>query len=179
MSQHFEVKIGLNQIIIGALFIALIVATWIYGPQIKSALSAQTGVRFVTVDVVKIVNAQRALISQNISGDNEQVVRTTVFAGRNAENVMRQVAGPNAVILVKQGVVTSTINVEDITDRVIEELGLDPNVKTSNILNPAYQLKGTDYANSDISDLLERDLNRKLNGYQKTLTETGQDKLIP
>lgn len=97
----------------------------------------------VVVDVSAIVNAQRAAMAM----DPTEGRMLTMRAGKIAEEVIRQIAGPDAVILVKQSVVAlDTTHVRDITQDVLEALQLPtdapPTMKIPPVASHLYTEQG-------------------------------------
>lgn len=91
-----------------------------------SAEAPPQGARpLVTIDMAQVMNAQRALASR-LSGDNPdgEAASTLSRSGRNMEAAIRQAAGPDAVVIVAQAVVSWPGQMPDITDEVIDTLGL-------------------------------------------------------
>lgn len=97
------------------------------------ALSASLSLKFVqpvkTIDLGKIISAQNMLtIKASQSGDETSKVawlKTAKDAGMHLKAVIRQVAGPKAIVLVSQAVVDPK---DDITKQVLLKLGLPSNV---------------------------------------------------
>ena len=82
-----------------------------------------------TIDLGKIISAQNMLtIKASQSGDETSKVawlKTAKDAGVHLKAVIRQVAGPKAIVLVSQAVIDSK---NDITKQVLLKLGLPSNV---------------------------------------------------
>lgn len=91
--------------------------------------------RIVTFDVTRMANAQRAIAAGLLDGNTDVVVRLSRI-GKETEAAIREAAGPNALILVKQAVVFGE-NIPDITDEVLRRLELPTNVPT---IDPAKYL---------------------------------------
>lgn len=85
----------------------------------------------VVLDMAKLMNAQRALASK-LTGNqsNPEAATTLAQASQRSERVIRAIAGPEAIVLVKQAVVAWPGEMPDITDAVITELGLPTDVPT-------------------------------------------------
>jgi len=81
------------------------------------AASDRGGLILVTVDVARIFNAQREAAGGLFTGD-PNAATTLAQVGHLAEDTIRSVAGPNAVILIKQAVVNPSEELTpDITTR--------------------------------------------------------------
>lgn len=85
----------------------------------------------VTFDALRFTNAQRAVASRlAFKGDLSEAQSTdnAIILNQSArvEQTIREVAGPNTLVLVKQAVVDSQY--PDITDEVLSRLGLPTNV---------------------------------------------------
>lgn len=85
-------------------------------------------------DVVKLANAQRAIASALIKQDNSTVDNAQLLldVSKRTRSAIVKVAGPNTLVLVKQGVVSPEMR--DITDDVLKELGLPLNVPTQDTM---------------------------------------------
>ncbi len=115
-----------------AIVIAIVVITG--AVLLIKRLSSRSGApEIVVVDVSKIVNAQRAAI-----GDDPIDGRlASLRASKTADLVIRQIAGPNAIVLVKQAVVAAGEGqIRDITMEVIRELSLPEDAKDTLTLPP-------------------------------------------
>lgn len=89
------------------------------------------GNQFVVFDVVKLVNAQKAVASVLLKEDTGSKAEGTTLlleVSKGTKSAIEKVANGRAV-LVKQGVVSSQF--EDITDEVLDELKLPKNVPTT------------------------------------------------
>lgn len=87
--------------------------------------------QFVVFDVVKLVNAQKAVASILLKDDTAAKAEGTTLlleVSKGTKSAIEKVAGGRAV-LVKQGVVSSQF--EDITDEVLDELKLPKNVPST------------------------------------------------
>ncbi len=179
MSKNFEINISLTQIMGGLVFLGLSWAAWTFAPQILSALPGSGGHNMVTVDVVRIVNAQRKMMSSTLIQSNEESVRTVAYAGRNATQVIQDVAGPNTIVLVKQSVVTSTADIQDITDAVLKRLGLDTDMSSIEAVPSEHYFKGNEYSTSKLPDLFEDDLEKRLQRYNRILKDDQGGAILP
>lgn len=88
----------------------------------------------VTFDAIKFTNAQRILASKFMvngigqgGGSTDQIL--ILNQSSRVEEIIREVAGPKTMVLVKQAVVASTY--PDITDEVLSRLGLPTNTPSS------------------------------------------------
>lgn len=120
--------------------------------------------KIVTVDVTRILNAQRRYVGTNLSEGLDRI-NSLSLPGRTASDAIQHVAGEGAVVLVKQAVVISPPGVPDITDRVLEYLQLDTSVPT---IAPHKRLGAgfdTDYGLDSIVDKSEQhaaDIQRRM-----------------
>lgn len=100
------------------------------------------GSRVVVFDVVKLANAQRkvasALMGKDPSQAGEQAALLLEIQGRTRD-VVREVAGPGTLVLVKQAVIHTEM--EDITDAVLVKLRLPVDAPTQDLASG-----GIDYA---------------------------------
>lgn len=87
--------------------------------------------RVVTFDVVKYVNAERA-IADKMFGKNDPaaVAPSLLNISKNTREVIREVAGPHTLVVISQAIVQG--QADDITDSVLKKLGLPTNVPTAN-----------------------------------------------
>jgi hypothetical protein len=85
----------------------------------------------VVFDPIKLANAERAVASQFLAKDGDIGSAGLLLAKvrKEAEGVIRDVAGPDAMVLVRQAVVVNQY--PDITDRVLVRLGLPTDVPTT------------------------------------------------
>lgn len=124
------------------------------------------GARIVTVDVAKLLNAQRMLAAGLLSGKDADI--TTIQAvGQNLGAVIEQVAGAGTLVLVKQAVVVPA-GTPDITDTVMQKLGLPtdaPTLDTGSYLEPTGDTmlmatkapkQNRDNSKREVSDFIER-----------------------
>lgn len=88
--------------------------------------SPQSAPRMVTVDLVRILNAERKALPK-LSSDGDPSLKLLQI-GRQIRPTIRQLAGKDTVVLVKQSVVGGDL--PDITDAVLDSLGLPKNAPT-------------------------------------------------
>lgn len=88
----------------------------------------------VVFDVIKLANAQRAIASALIKQDEKSTENAQLLldVSKRTREVIAKVAGPNTLVLVKQGVVSPEMR--DITDEVLTELGLPLKVPTQDTM---------------------------------------------
>jgi hypothetical protein len=107
-----------------------------------SPASTLGGERVVVFDVVKLANAQRRVASTFLGRDaaaaGEQAALLLDIQERT-HSVIRQVAGPGTIVLVKQAVIHTEL--DDITDAVLKQLKLPTDVPTQDPSN-----SGIDFA---------------------------------
>jgi len=92
----------------------------------------------VVFDIVKYNNAQQRLVGQLLQQQkgpevSEAALLIKGLSGR-AKQAIEEVAGPSTVVLIRQGVVSS--NVVDITDAVLNKLGLPTDVPSLSAADP-------------------------------------------
>lgn len=88
-----------------------------------------SGVHFVTLDMSRVINAERASVAGILKGQ-APAISPNAF-GQQLKGAIGQAAGPNTVVLIRQAVaLPRQSGLPDITDQVIHDLGL-PNVAAS------------------------------------------------
>lgn len=110
---------------------ALVFGAWsLVRPYLSSVLGNPLGASVVTLDVVKLANAQRQMASAFIRPDSAppDAAASLMTMQKATRTVIDKVAGKGTLVLVKQAVVSQ--NVPDITDAVLRELGLPTNAPT-------------------------------------------------
>lgn len=101
------------------------------------AVSGAPTARIVTIDPVELANAERALASQLLTTHHGQTATRAAVTlklfkvGREMRATIRQIAGPNTLVLVKQAVIAG--HVPDITKAVLNKLGLPAKAPTVDI----------------------------------------------
>lgn len=97
------------------------------------ALSGRARPRIVTLDAVKLVNAERAAVSGMLGKGtpHEDIALRMLRIGHEVRKTIRREAGQGTIVLVKQAVVAGDL--PDITDRVLELLGLPTKVPTVDV----------------------------------------------
>lgn len=86
----------------------------------------------VCFDVLKLANAQRKLsLASNLNPDSDILVQLK-RVGTKTQAIISEVAGPNAVVVVKQAIVSQQ-NIPDITDEVLRKLDLPTNVPSADL----------------------------------------------
>lgn len=96
---------------------------------------------FVTFDVTKLTNAQRQ-VAAGLLNDDPDAISTVRRAGRQAMSVIEDFAGGRTVV-VRQAFVASQI--PDITEQVLEELGLPTDVPSISATARLEHMDGTNY----------------------------------
>ena len=146
------------------------------------AASDRGGLVLVTVDVARIFNAQRAAAGGLFKGDPDAAT-TLAQIGHLAEDTIRSVAGPNAVILIKQAVVNPSEGLTpDITDTVLERLGLPKTAQTIDPLNKGYSYGGTNVSESNLGDVLDGPAKARVEAVireREAKAERAQSELVP
>ncbi|WP_273455829.1 hypothetical protein [Nevskia ramosa] len=166
----------LKQLLPGLLALLIAVVLIAGCVLIIKRISAGSGApEIVVVDVSKIVNAQRAAI-----GDDPVDGRlASLRASKTADQVIRQIAGPNTIVLVKQAIVAADEGlIRDITMDVIRELSLPVDAKDTLTLPP---LTGHAYTEQGQTLLkAEKEKNAAAVGELKALEAQSQkETLIP
>lgn len=87
--------------------------------------------RVATVDLVKIMNAERAALPKLTKAGGGDPSLELLRIGKQIMPTVRQVAGPGTLVLVKQAVVGKGFN--DITNKVLVKLGLPTHAATINL----------------------------------------------
>lgn len=103
--------------------------------------------KVVTFDVTKFINAERAIASDLLSKNRSTSENATVVlahVSKMVQGVIREEAGPGTLILVRQGVIASTV--PNITDKVLRKLGLPTKVPTQNPEQYAADIAPTQYS---------------------------------
>lgn len=100
-------------------------------PRLVPAIAPPVSVTVVSFDVIKYINAQRAVASTFIKKDADIAAANEVLLDLPARTreAIQSVAGRGALVVVKQAVVQGQTT--DITDEVLRKLGLPVNVPTS------------------------------------------------
>lgn len=103
------------------------------GAAMFDRFASSKGPDFVTFDVTRLMNAQRAVASRVLAGDQD-AVSTISRVGKDSMRTVEKFARGRMVV-VKQAVVRG--EVEDITMAVLEDLGLPTDVPTATLPQPA------------------------------------------
>lgn len=93
--------------------------------------NASAGAGFVTFDVIKFTNAQRAVASAFLSQESQDKAESAILlkdVSKKTRDALETVA-KGRIILVRQGVIGDSA--PDITDEVLKSLGLPTDVATS------------------------------------------------
>lgn len=121
--------------IILSIFLTLLAFKFI--PAFKS-LNAP---KVVVFDITKYVNAQRSIASNYLTNDPSKMAQTNELLmglSDRTKAAIDKFAGPGTLVMVKQGVVSGEM--DDITDKVLNEVGLSVKVPTEDavraVLNP-------------------------------------------
>lgn len=118
-----------NYLIIAAICSGTTFAALKYSDQVRSYLSVP---KIVTFDVIKFNSAQKRVTGFLTKNQDSDMIVTIQNLGKNTQKSIRKFAGDNAIIVVKQAVI-STAKVEDITDLVLVDLGLPTDVPTRSL----------------------------------------------
>lgn len=86
-------------------------------------------VDIVTFDTLKYINAQRLVFSKYIAGVDKSAPEVINGLSDRARASIKKIAGPNTLVVLKQSVVQG--EGYDITDQVLEDLGLPTAVPTN------------------------------------------------
>ena len=99
--------------------------------------------RIVTFDVVKYVNAERAMADKMFGKNDVAAIAPSLLnISKHTRAVIREVAGPHTIVVIRQAIVQGQTN--DITDAVLSKLGLPTNVPTSDPTKYALDLAPTE-----------------------------------
>lgn len=112
---------------------------------LESGLIPAPAPKVATFDVTRFINAERAVASGLLSkkGDNAQNAAIVLAkVSKLVKSTIQEEAGPNTLILVKQGVVAGTA--PDITSAVLKKLGLPTKEPTQSPMHYATQIAPTD-----------------------------------
>lgn len=118
-----------NLVMLGLMVVAVAILTTV---GVTRYLGMGAASHIVTFDPVKLGNAERMVASQMLGsvadqGKNDPAL-ILMQASKHTQAVIREVAGPDTIVLVKQAVVQG--QVPDITDQVLTRLGLPTKVPT-------------------------------------------------
>lgn len=125
----------------------------------------------VTFDVVKYTNAQRAVASAFIKPGSDIAKANELLLNLpdRTRVVIEEVAGSGTLVMVKQGVVQG--QTEDITDKVLEKLGLPTEVPTRD---------GTEAAIDDLPTSMDSIFRRKTtSGSTPSLEGNSNSEVLP
>lgn len=125
-------KVLLPYLVVTALLAATLVLAVI---KFTGVGGGQSGpVNAVVFDVIKLANAQRAIASALLKQDDKAADNAQLLldVSKRTRSAISKVAGPNTLVLVKQGVVSPEMR--DITDEVLTELGLPLQVPTQDTM---------------------------------------------
>lgn len=123
---------------------ALLAATLVLVVLRYSALGAPSVVVF---DVIKYANSQRAVASKFVIGKDavDEAAPLLLDVSQRTRDVIREVAGANTLVVIRQAVVQGEMR--DITDEVLERLGMPVDVPTTDptkyVLDIAPTMLGT------------------------------------
>lgn len=98
----------------------------------------------VTFDATRLANAQRAIAAGLLDNQSDALI-TLARIGRETEATIQTVAG-GRLVLVKQAVVAGTV--PDITDEVLQRLGLPTDVPTVDPMQYLQELAPTELTHS-------------------------------
>jgi len=100
-----------------------------------SAMGGGGAVNAVVFDVIKLSNAQRAVASAMLKREDAaaESAQLLLDVSKRTREAIVKVAGPNTLVLVKQGVISPEM--KDITDDVLKELGLPNKVPTADTMS--------------------------------------------
>lgn len=135
----------------------------------------------VTIDVARILNAQRRFVGADLEKSLDRISYLR-RPGKTTWDVIKKVAGPDTIVLVKQSVVVAPGFVPDITDKVLDEMGLDKKVPT---IDPIGQLDAggdTDIGVSNVpasSSAAQERLRRLMHDSMQQDYQEANDALLP
>ena len=102
----------------------------------------------VVFDVIKLANSQRSVASSFLGGNSDKAMDASILltnVNKKVADVIVSVAGKSTVVLVKQSIVYSP-DVPDITNAVLEKLGLPTNVPTAGSDSFLQNIAPTDFS---------------------------------
>lgn len=110
------------------------------------SLGATAPPRVVTFDVIKYINAERAIASKFLgkNAGNSNAVEVLSDLPKRTRDAIAQAAGPGTLVVVRQFVVQG--QAQDITDKVLRELSLPTQVPTADATHQALGPFQTDFA---------------------------------
>lgn len=144
----------------------------------KSSFLSVGNDAFVTLDVIKIVNAQRKMLGDTYKTDPNDLAIISSQIGRLMENTI-DTAASGRTVLVKQAVVSS--NLEDITDQVLESLDLPkevPGLDLSSAWKPPVSSLSID-PQAFISDKRGQESSNAYNNMMKEFMKEKTEKYVP
>lgn len=115
------------------IIIAVGIAGAIVVPIGTHETAGRGGPKIVTLDAVKLVNAERAAVSGMLGkgAPHDDIALRMLRIGHEVGKTIRRIAGPGTIVLVRQAVVAGKL--PDITDRVLRALGLPTKVPTVDV----------------------------------------------
>lgn len=107
------------------------------------AAAPSVSVSVVSFDIIKFTNAQRAVASTFLKPNADVTVPNELLLNlpQRTREAIQEVAGPGALVVVKQAVVQG--QTQDITDEVLKKLGLPLNVPTADATSYALDMAPT------------------------------------
>jgi hypothetical protein len=108
--------------------VMMMIAIWAFPPQTPSGKP-----KIVTLDAVRLVNAERAAISGMLGANASRgdIALRMLHIGRSVKATVRKVAGAGTIVVVKQAIVAGSV--PDITTKVLKDLGLPLHAPTINL----------------------------------------------
>ena len=177
--------------LVGVLAIATVaIAAWKFTPLsdllsgLSSSHTASSGPsNIVLVDVARIVNAQTRLAVQTLNGNPDGLIRAT-RSGKLLEETIRTIAGPGVVVLIAQTVVVPEPWMRDITEEVLDTLGLPKDVPTADVLSRAESFSGPvdNYNGTGTEEAIRQLTERKQNAdgnYIRQSDKGSTEALVP
>lgn len=117
------------------------------------------GSHIVVFDSIKYLNSQRALASGLIKEpDNAELALQMVRVNKETEQVIKEVAGANAVVIAKQAYLIGPA--EDITDKVLLKLKMPINVPTVELKSTMIDIAPTNLSYSALAKENETKLDK-------------------
>ncbi len=130
--------------------------------------------RVVTFDISRLTNAQRAIAAGLIQGDDPDVVVTLARIGKEVEGAIVDIAGPGALVVVKQAIISG--QAEDITDAVLARLGLPTDVPTLDPMNYVTDIAPTELTGA-LSEHMSRQREQRAGQFNRDMAEQYRGKV--
>ena len=141
---------------------------------ITSGLITSPAPKVVTFNIARFINAERAVASGLLLKKGESAQNAAIVLAKVSKMVRATIqdeAGPNTLVLVKQGVVNG--NVPDITTKVLVKLGLPTKEPSQSPMRYATQIAPTDISEGMVMQAQQAEIKQ---AWHKT--KQNQDSVI-